>query len=118
MGEYKNRIADKVLERKLKSSGVVVVEEAVDLRERGIKKPILILGYVFPEDILAEIRQDKEAWKNYCNFSEPYRRIRIAYIDAARHRPEEFIKRLDNFIAKTKAHKLITGYGGIEKYYR
>lgn len=28
MGEYKNRIADKVLERKLKSSGVVVVEGA------------------------------------------------------------------------------------------
>ena len=30
----------------------------------------------------------------------------------------EFEKRLRNFIRKTRENKLITGYGGIEKYYR
>lgn len=80
--------------------------------------PLIQTPYVFPEDILVEIGQDKEAWKNYVNFSEPYRRIRIAYIDAARHRPDEFRKRLENFMRKTRENKLITGYGGIEKYYR
>jgi uncharacterized protein YdeI (YjbR/CyaY-like superfamily) len=71
----------------------------------------------FPTDIINEIRQDKEAWENYQHFSESYKRIRIAYIDSARKRPEEFRKRLSNFIGKTRENKLIPGYGGIEKYY-
>ena len=41
----------------------------------------------------------------------------MAYIDAARKRPEEFQKRLTNFINKTRENKLIIGYGGVEKYY-
>ncbi|MDO5342194.1 MAG: YdeI/OmpD-associated family protein [Bacteroidia bacterium] len=80
--------------------------------------PLIQTPFVFPEDILAEIRKDEETWKNYGNFSEPYRRIRVAYIDAARKRPEEFRKRLENFIQKTKENKIIQGYGGIEKYYK
>ncbi|MEM9721754.1 MAG: YdeI/OmpD-associated family protein, partial [Bacteroidota bacterium] len=48
---------------------------------------------------------------------DPYKRIRIAYIESARKRPEEFAKRLRNFIEKTKEHKLIKGFGGIDKYY-
>lgn len=73
-------------------------------------------GYVFPKDILEAIQKDETAWKNYRGFSDPYKRIRIAYIDSARKRPEEFTKRLDNFIRMTRKNKLI-GYGGIEKYY-
>lgn len=38
-------------------------------------------------------------------FSDAYKRIRIAYIEAARKRPEEFEKRLNNFINKTKENK-------------
>lgn len=72
--------------------------------------------FVFPSDIINAIKKDKEAWKNYQKFSDAYKRIRIAYIDGARERPEEFEKRLANFIKKTKENKLI-GYGGIEKYY-
>ncbi len=74
--------------------------------------------FVFPADILDAIRQNSAAWENYQHFSEPYKRIRIAYIDAARKRPAEFEKRLANFIAKTEENKLIVGYGGIEKYYQ
>ena len=73
--------------------------------------------FVFPEDIISAIRKDDAAWRNFIAFSEPYRRIRIAYIDAARDRKAEFEKRLGNFIKKTRENKLITGYGGIEKYY-
>ena len=79
--------------------------------------PLIEAEYVFPEDILAEIREDPVAWENYQNFSEPYRRIRVAYIDAARHRPEEFRKRLDNFISMTRKNRIIGGYGGVDKYY-
>lgn len=72
--------------------------------------------FVFPKDIIESIKKDKDAWKNYNRFSESYKRIRVAYIDAARKQPEEFRKRLNNFIEKTKRNKQI-GFGGIEKYY-
>ena len=73
--------------------------------------------FVFPQDILDEIKRDKTVWNNYIKFSESYKRIRVAYIDSARKRPEEFTKRLTNFIQKTRENKLITGFGGIDKYY-
>lgn len=71
----------------------------------------------FPKDIMDRLRADKVVWKNFSKFSEPYKRIRIGYIESARKRPEEFEKRLNNFITKTRENKLIPGSGGIEKYY-
>jgi uncharacterized protein YdeI (YjbR/CyaY-like superfamily) len=84
------------------------IEEDVD--------QILKEKFVFPQDIIGAIKKDREAWRNYQRFSAAYKRIRIAYIDSARKRPEEFEKRLVNFIKKTRENKRI-GYGGIEKYY-
>lgn len=81
-------------------------------------QPIIRKPFVFPDDILAELRKDTVTWHNFQQFSEPYRRIRVAYIDAARQRPAEFQKRLANFVSKTKEGKRIMGYGGIEKYYQ
>ena len=37
---------------------VATVEEAMQLREAGIRKPILILGYVFPEDYDTVVRNE------------------------------------------------------------
>ena len=82
-----------------------------------IVQEVVSKAYIFPLDILNEIEKDNIAWKNYLNFSEPYQRIRIAYIDSARKRPEEFTKRLTNFIQKTRDNKRIAGFGGIDKYY-
>ncbi|MCQ2354264.1 MAG: YdeI/OmpD-associated family protein [Clostridia bacterium] len=78
---------------------------------------IIEAEYVFPEDILDAIRADETAWKNYQGLSDSYKRIRVAYIEASRKRPEEFEKRLKSFLAKTRENKLIKGFGGIEKYY-
>ena len=80
--------------------------------------PVIRAPFVFPEDIMEALRQDETVWENYQRFSEPYRRIRVAYIDAARKRPEEFRKRLNSFLEKTRRNKLIVGYGGIGKYYK
>lgn len=55
--------------------------------------------------------------RNFQHFSNPYKRIRIAYIEGTRKRPEEFKRRLKNFMEKAKQGKLIKGYGGIDKYY-
>lgn len=75
--------------------------------------------FEFPQDILDAIRADGErTWRNFESFGEPYRRIRVAYVDAARGRPEEFGRRLANLVAKTRDGKVIRGYGGVDKYYR
>lgn len=79
--------------------------------------PVLEEDFIFPEDIISIIKTEKEVWNNYKNFSDGYKRIRIAFIDSARKRPEEFQKRLNNFIDKTRKNKMIKGFGGIEKYY-
>ena len=81
-----------------------------------VAKKVASEEFGFPEDILKEVRNDKEAWNNYKQFSDVYKRIRIAYIEGARKRPDEFRKRLNHFIAKTRENKQI-GFGGIEKYY-
>lgn len=101
------------------------IERLIWLDERGLIHhkirdsilPIIRAPYEFPDDIIQTIKSDETAWNNYKNFPEPYKRIRIAYIDAARKRPAEFEKRLNSFMAKTRANKVIAGYGGIDKYY-
>lgn len=80
--------------------------------------PILEAPFVFPPDILEALRQDAAVWENYNRFSASYKRIRVAYIHAARRRPQEFQKRLCAFIEKTRENKLIQGYGGIDRYYK
>lgn len=77
---------------------------------------VLNQEFVIPPDILKTIKANKEAWENFQKFSDSYIRIRIAFIDGARKRPEEFKKRLKYFIEMTEKNKII-GFGGIEKHY-
>jgi uncharacterized protein YdeI (YjbR/CyaY-like superfamily) len=79
--------------------------------EKVIKKE-----FVFPSDIMQAIQQNEKAWTNYHKFSPAYQRIRVAYIDAARNRPDEFKKRLKYFIKTAEQNRMI-GFGGIDKYY-
>ena len=101
------------------------IERLKWLDERGLIHPkvrpalsgVIDSEFVFPRDILDALRADPAVWANYCAFPAPYQRIRVAYIDAARSRPEEFKKRLASFVKKTGENKRIVGYGGVEKYY-
>jgi uncharacterized protein YdeI (YjbR/CyaY-like superfamily) len=92
-------------------AGKKVIKEVADSL-----KDILNEKFVIPPDILKAIRVNKVAWKNFQQFSDAYRRIRIAFIDGARKRPAEFKKRLRHFIAMTEKNKMF-GFGGIEKHY-
>jgi uncharacterized protein YdeI (YjbR/CyaY-like superfamily) len=69
-----------------------------------------------PPDLLAAVKTDAETWRNFRAFSDSYKRIRIGYIEGARDRPAEFVKRLRHFLEMTKKNRLF-GFGGIEKYY-
>jgi uncharacterized protein YdeI (YjbR/CyaY-like superfamily) len=92
------------------------------VQKKVIKEVIESLGnvlnaeFVIPPDILQVIKANDEAWKNFQKFSDSYKRIRIAFIDGARNRPEEFKKRLRHFIEMTEKNKMF-GFGGIEKHY-
>ena len=79
-------------------------------------KDILTEEFVFPEDILNEIRANGQAWKHFQSFSPAYQRIRVAYIDIARARSEVYESRLKNFLKATEKGKQM-GYGGIDKYF-
>jgi hypothetical protein len=70
----------------------------------------------YPPDIIAKIKQNPEAWRHFQKFPAPYKRIRVAYIEIARSRPEIFTKRLSNFLTKTEKNKIF-GFAGIEKYF-
>ena len=102
------------------------IERLIWLEARGLIHPsvrdsvlpLIRAPFVFPADIIDALRADETVWNHYRQFSDPYKRSRVAYIEAARKRPEEFRKRLNSFIEKTRDNKLIRGYGGIDKYYR
>jgi uncharacterized protein YdeI (YjbR/CyaY-like superfamily) len=77
---------------------------------------VLEQEFIIPNDILNAIKADKKAWKHFQAFSDSYIRMRVAFIDGARNRPEEFKKRLRHFIKMTEQNKMF-GFGGIEKHY-
>ena len=54
-----------------------------------------------PADILKRLKQDPRTWKNFQRFPESYKRIRIGWIVAARHRREAFEQRLRYFLKMT-----------------
>ena len=94
------------------------------LADRGLLHPSILESvqeelreeFVFPEDIIEAIKANELAWANYQDFSETYRRIRVAYIDAARSRPDMFDSRLRSFLRATEKGRHLS-YGGIEKYF-
>lgn len=91
-------------------------------KKRAIKEVEESLGdllkeeFVIPPDISKAIKANKKAWENLQAFSDSYIRIRVAFIEGARNRPEEFQKRLRYFIEMTEKNKMF-GFGEIEKHF-
>ena len=101
--------ANKARLRKLFQKGRVIPSVKATLGE------IINEQFVIPDDILQEIKANKQAWENFQKYTQEYKRIRIAFIEGARKRPE-FKKRLNYFIKMTENNKQF-GFGGIQKYY-
>lgn len=76
---------------------------------------VLDEDFAFPPDIEAALRANEKAWKHFQRYSGAYQRIRIAYVESARKRGVEFVKRLNNLIQKSEQNKQF-GFG-IEDYY-
>lgn len=102
--------ANKERLKSLIKAGQVMPEVLRDLKDVDLD------SFAIAPDILEAIKADQNAWHNFRSFSDSYVRIRIAYIEGARGRPQEFQKRLAYFIKRTAENKQI-GFGGIDKYY-
>jgi uncharacterized protein YdeI (YjbR/CyaY-like superfamily) len=90
--------------RKLVSEGRVIPDVRESLGD------LLAQVFDYPEDIMAALRGNDEAWENFQRYSGSYQRIRIAYVETGRKRPGEFEKRLNNLIQKTAQNKQF-GFG-------
>lgn len=95
--------------RRLIAQGKVLPEIA------GSVRAMLDEPFHTPPDILEALRANPAAWENFQRYPESYRRIRIAFVDDSRDRPEEFERRLRHLIRMTEQDKKF-GYG-IESFY-
>ena len=81
--------------------GLAKIKHAFDER-RDTKRR---LRWEVPADILKRLKQKPLTWKNFRRFPESYKRIRIGWITAARHRPQVFRQRLQYFLRMTEQNK-------------
>jgi uncharacterized protein YdeI (YjbR/CyaY-like superfamily) len=94
----KERIRLLVKQKKMKSVGLTAIQHVSFDPTKNTKLKIA-------PDILKSLKEDKKTWENFQKFSEPYKRIRIAWIEETRSRPELFKKRLGYFLKMTAKNK-------------
>jgi uncharacterized protein YdeI (YjbR/CyaY-like superfamily) len=68
--------------------------------------PDLNTKFSVAEDIMAVLRTKPHAWSNFLEFPDLYLRVRIGYIEEVRKNPNEFERRLQNFVSKTADDKM------------
>lgn len=68
--------------------------------------PNLDEEFKIDDDILEALRSDDEVWRNFSDFPDLYKRIKIANIQRQRDNEDVFCRMLTNFINNTKAGKL------------
>lgn len=82
------------------------------MTEAGLRTlPDLSAEFQIAEDIRAALQADPHVWENFQQFPGIYVRIRVSYIESARKQPDEFQKRLEKFLDKTRQNQM---FGGIE----
>jgi uncharacterized protein YdeI (YjbR/CyaY-like superfamily) len=68
--------------------------------------PDLNAKFIVAEDITDVLKASPAAWSNFLAFPDLYRRVRIGYIEEMRKNPNEFARRLQNFVNKTADNKM------------
>jgi uncharacterized protein YdeI (YjbR/CyaY-like superfamily) len=68
--------------------------------------PALNEEFIVAEDIIEALQSQPSVWSNFLEFPPLYRRVRIGYIEEMRKNPQEFERRLQNFLNKTADNKM------------
>jgi uncharacterized protein YdeI (YjbR/CyaY-like superfamily) len=97
----RERVRRLIAAGRMTRAGLESIRHVFDER-RDTKKT---LRSKIPADILKRLRQDPAVWRTFQRFPESYKRIRIGWIDAARHRREAFEQRLRYFLKMTAQKK-------------
>ena len=97
----RERVRRLIAAGRMTAAGLERIKHVFDHRRDTKKK----LKWETPADILKRLQQDPVIWKNYRSFPESYKRIRIGWITAARHRQEVFEQRLRYFLKMTAQNK-------------
>ena len=95
--------------RRMLAAGQVADPVRAQVPEMGLD------DFELPADIRQALEANPAAWQNLQRWSDAYLRIRAAFVDAARDRPDEFGKRLRHLVRKSEQGKQF-GFG-IESYY-
>ncbi len=69
--------------------------------------PDLDEEFVIDDDIITALKKDSEVWKNFLDFPDLYKRIKISNIQKERKNEENFKKKLNYFIKNTKSGKTL-----------
>ena len=80
------------------AAGLAAIEHVFDADEQPAAPEIA-------PDIVQALQQDRETWRNFQAFPDSYKRIRLAFIEGARSRPEIFEQRLRHFLKMTAQNK-------------
>jgi len=97
----RERVRRLIAARRMTKAGLERIAHVFD-HKRDTKRN---LKWRIPPDILTAIKRDGTTWKHFRTFPESYKRIRIAWIDAARRRPEIFRQRLRHFLKMTAQNR-------------
>lgn len=61
--------------------------------------------FIIAPDILQVLKADARTWKNFQAFPASYKGIRVGWVEGARKRPTEFVKRLRYFVKMTAKNR-------------
>lgn len=101
----KERVKRLMLSGEMTNAGLESIKHHFEEDISGNSNNKTLKEFALPVDILEKLREDHIVWENFQNFDDSYKKIRLAYIDGARSRPEEFQKRLNYFIKMTSQNK-------------
>jgi uncharacterized protein YdeI (YjbR/CyaY-like superfamily) len=85
-------------------AGIQSVRRWLETDEKG-RLQVSFGDFHLAPDIEDALRSNPEVWEHYQQFDEQYRRLRIAFIEEARSRPDFFRTRLNYFLKMTAKGK-------------
>ncbi len=103
----KERIRRLIKKKKMTKAGLAAIEHVFGKNSLGAKQThrTMKAEFTIPSDILKTLKATPRVWKNFQRFPASYKRIRIGWIAAAKHRPEIFKQRLRYFLKMTTLNK-------------
>jgi uncharacterized protein YdeI (YjbR/CyaY-like superfamily) len=98
----RERIRTLIRQKRMTKAGLEAVAHVFNPEQDNVEE------FDIPADILEPLKENQQAWTNFQEFPESYKRIRIAYIESRkRHSQEQFQTSLNYFIKMTAKNKRI-----------